>query len=100
MNPGFLPRALTAGLLALLAGLVAAAVLVARVPRQPEALAPPPRSLGRVAATIELPEAPAPRVVGMVDGLVWVDGGNATAYRVDPTSNRVAGARAGQPVAG
>ena len=78
--------------LALLAVLVGAAVLVARVPRQPEALAPPPRSLGRVAATIELPEAPAPRVVGMVDGLVWVDGGNATAYRVDPTSNRVAGA--------
>jgi streptogramin lyase len=70
---------------AVLAGLVAAAVLVVRAPRQPEVL------LGRVAATIALPQAPAPRVIGVADGLVWVDGGNATAYRVDPHSNRVAG---------
>jgi streptogramin lyase len=77
--------------LALLAGLVAAAVLVARGPRQPEVIAPPPRPLGRVAATVALPQAAFPRVVGVVDGLVWVDGGDATAYRVDPRSNRVAG---------
>jgi streptogramin lyase len=70
---------------AVLAGLVAAAVLVVRAPRQPEVL------LGRVAATIALPQAPAPRVIGVADGLVWVDGGNATAYRVDPHNNRVAG---------
>jgi streptogramin lyase len=77
--------------LALLAGLVAVAVLVARAPRQPEVIAPPPRPLGRVAATIALPQAPFPRVVGVADGLVWVDGGDATAYRVDPQSNRVTG---------
>jgi streptogramin lyase len=71
--------------LAVLAGLVAAAVLVVRAPRQPEVL------LGRVAATIALPQAPFPRVVGVADGLVWVDGDNATAYRVDPRTNRVAG---------
>jgi streptogramin lyase len=71
--------------LAVLAGLVAAAVLVVRAPRQPEVL------LGRVAATIPLPGAAFPRVVGVADGLVWVDGGNATAYRVDPQRNRVAG---------
>jgi streptogramin lyase len=75
--------------LAVLAGLVAAAVLVIRSPRQPEVLTPP--GLGRVAATIALPQAPFPRVVGVADGLVWVDGDNATAYRVDPQSNRVAG---------
>jgi hypothetical protein len=68
---------------AVLAGLVAAAVLVVRSPRQPEVL------LGRVAATIALPQAPAPRVVGVADGLVWVDGGNATAIAVDPQTNRV-----------
>jgi streptogramin lyase len=77
--------------LALLAGLVAAAVLVARAPRQPEVIAPPPRPLGRVAATIAVPGASFPRVVGVAAGVVWVDGGNATAYRVDPRSNRVAG---------
>jgi streptogramin lyase len=76
--------------LALLVGLVAAAVLVVRGPRQPQVIAPP-RPLGRVAATIPLPGATSPRVVGVADGLVWVDGGNHTAYRVDPTSNRVAG---------
>jgi streptogramin lyase len=75
--------------LAVLAGLVAAAVLVVRTPRQPEVLTPP--GLGRVAATIPIPGAAFPRVVGVADGLVWVDGGNATAYRVDPQSNRVAG---------
>jgi streptogramin lyase len=69
---------------AVLAGLVAAAVLVVRAPRQPEVL------LGRVAATIALPQAPTPRVIGVADGLVWVDGGNATAYRVDPHSNQEA----------
>ena len=31
------------------------------------------------------------RRIGVVDGLVWVDGGDATAYRVDPQSNRVIG---------
>jgi streptogramin lyase len=72
-----------------LAGLVAAAVLVVRAPRQPEVLTPP--RLGRVAATIPIPGAAFPRVVGVADGLVWVDGDNATAYRVDPQSNRVAG---------
>jgi hypothetical protein len=77
--------------LALLAGLVAAAVLVARAPRQPEVIAPPPRPLGSVAATIPIPGATFPRVVGVADGLVWVDGGNATASRVDPQTNRVAG---------
>jgi streptogramin lyase len=77
--------------LAVLAGLVAAAVLVARVPRQPEVTAPPPRPLGRVVATIALPEATSPRVVGVAGGGVWVDGGNATAYRVDPRTDRVAG---------
>jgi streptogramin lyase len=77
--------------LALVAGLVAAAVLVARVPQRPEVVTPPPRSLGRVAATIPLPGAAFPRVVGVADGLVWVDGGDATAYRVDPDGNRVAG---------
>jgi streptogramin lyase len=75
--------------LAVLAGLVAAAVLVARVPRQPEVLTPP--GLGRVVATIPIPGAAFPRVVGVVDGLVWVDGGDATAYRVDPQGNRVVG---------
>jgi streptogramin lyase len=74
---------------AVLAVLVAAAVLVVRAPRQPEVLTPP--GLGRVAATIPIPGAAFPRVVGVADGLVWVDGGNATAYRVDPQSNRVAG---------
>jgi hypothetical protein len=78
-------RQTVAVVFAVLAGLVAAAVLVVRTPRQPEVL------LGRVAATIALPQAPTPRVVGAADGLVWVDGGNATAYRVDPHSNRVAG---------
>jgi streptogramin lyase len=77
--------------LALLAGLVAAAVLVAQAPRQPEVIAPPPRPLGRVAATIALSGATSPRVVGVADRVVWVDGGNATAYRVDPTNNRMAG---------
>jgi streptogramin lyase len=77
--------------LALLAGLVAVAVLVARAPRQPEVIAPPPRPLGRVAATIALPQAAFPRVVGVANSLVWVDGGDATAYRVDPQSNRVTG---------
>jgi streptogramin lyase len=77
--------------LAALAGLMAAAVLVARAPRQPKVLAPTPRPLGRVAATIALPAATSPKVVGVAGGLVWVDGGNATAYRVDPTSDRVAG---------
>jgi streptogramin lyase len=77
--------------LTLLAALVAIVVLVARAPRQPEVIAPPPRPLGRVAATIALPQAAFPRVVGVVDGLVWVDGGDATAYRVDPQSNRVTG---------
>jgi streptogramin lyase len=72
--------------LALLAGLVATAVLVVRAPRQPQVLA----RLGRVAATVALPQAPLPRVVGVADGLVWVDGGNATAIGVDPQSNRVA----------
>jgi DNA-binding beta-propeller fold protein YncE len=69
---------------AVLAGLVAAAVLVVRTPRQPEVL------LGRVAATIALPQAPAPRVIGVADGLVWVDGGNTTAIAVDPQTSRVA----------
>jgi streptogramin lyase len=77
--------------LAVLAGLVAAAVLVARAPGQPEVIAPPPRPLGSVVATIALPGATSPKVVGVADGVVWVDGGNGTAYRVDPTSNRVAG---------
>jgi hypothetical protein len=78
--------------LALLAGLVAAAVLVARAPRQPEVIAPPSRSLGRVAATIALPQAAVfPRAVGVAGGVVWVDGGNATAVRVDPKTNRVLG---------
>ena len=78
--------------LALVAGLVAAAVLVARAPRQPEVIAPPSRSLGRVAATIALPQTAAfPRAVGIADGVVWVDGGNATAVRVDPKTNRVLG---------
>jgi streptogramin lyase len=77
--------------LALVAGLVAAAVLVARMPQRPEVVTPPPRSLGRVAATIPLPGAAFPRVVGVADGVVWVDGGDATAYRVDPDGNRVAG---------
>jgi streptogramin lyase len=84
-------RQTAAVVLAALAGLVAAAVLVARAPRQPEPVAPPPRPLGRVAATIALPGATSPRVVGVADGVVWVDGGNATAYRVDPQSNRVTG---------
>jgi hypothetical protein len=80
--------------LALLAGLVAAVVLVARTPHRPEVIAPPPRSLGRVAATIPLPAAAFPRAVGVADGVVWVDGGNpsaASAFRVDPRSNRVLG---------
>jgi streptogramin lyase len=77
--------------LALVVGLVVAAVLVVRAPRQPQPIAPPSRPLGRVAATIALPGAAFPRVVGVDDGVVWVDGGNATAYRVDPNSNRVAG---------
>ena len=75
--------------LAGLAGLVAAAVLVARAPHRPEVIAPPPRPLGRVAATITLPGATSPRVVGVADGVVWVDGGNHSAYRVDPRTNRV-----------
>jgi hypothetical protein len=45
--------------LALLAALVAVAVLVARAPRQPEVIAPPPRPPGRVAATIR----PAPGAI-------------------------------------
>jgi hypothetical protein len=65
--------------LAVGAGLVAAVVLVARAPRQPEVIAPSPRPLGRVAATIALPGATSPRVVGVADRVVWVDGGNATA---------------------
>jgi streptogramin lyase len=77
--------------LAMLAGLVAAAVLVARVPRQREVIAPSPRPLGRVAATIALPQAAFPRVVGVADRVVWVDGGDATVYRVDPRTDRVAG---------
>jgi streptogramin lyase len=77
--------------LALVAGLVAAAVLVARVPQRPEVVTPPPRSLGRVAATVALPGAAFPRVVGVAGGVVWVDGGGGTAYRVDPDGNRVAG---------
>jgi streptogramin lyase len=77
--------------LALVAGLVAAAVLVARAPRQPEVITPAPRSLGRVAATISLPQAVFPRAVGVADGVVWVDGGNATAVRVDPKTNQVLG---------
>jgi streptogramin lyase len=77
--------------LALVAGLVAAAVLVARVPQRPQVVTPPPRSLGRVVATIPLPGAAFPRVVGVAGGVVWVDGGDGTAYRVDPRTNRVAG---------
>jgi hypothetical protein len=77
--------------LALVAGLIAVAVLVARAPRRPEVIAPPPRPLGRVAATIPLPGAAFPRVVGVVEGVVWADGGNATASRIDSRSNRVAG---------
>ena len=77
--------------LALVAGLVAAVVLVARAPRQPEVIAPPSRPLGRVAATIALPQAAFPRAVGIADGVVWVDGGNATAVRVDLKTNRVLG---------
>jgi hypothetical protein len=86
-------RSLQAGAvaLALVAGLVAAAVLVTSAPRQPEVIAPPSRSLGRVAATVALPQAAFPRAVGVADGLVWVDGGNATAVRVDPKTNRVLG---------
>jgi streptogramin lyase len=85
-----LPRR-QAQVVALLAlGELSAAVLVARGPRQPEVIAPP-RPLGRVAATIALPQAAFPRVVGVVDDLVWVDGGDATAYRVDPQSNRLIG---------
>jgi hypothetical protein len=76
---------------ALLAGLVAAAVLVARAPHRQPPVTPPPRSLGRVAATIPLPGAAFPRVVGVADGVVWVDGGNHTAFRIDPRTNRVAG---------
>jgi streptogramin lyase len=82
-------RQLVAVAFAVLAGLVAAAVLVVRAPRQPEVLTPP--GLGRVVATIPIPGAAFPRVVGVADGLVWVDGDNATAYRVDPQNNRVAG---------
>jgi streptogramin lyase len=74
--------------LALVAGLVAAVVLVARTPQKPPVIT---RPLGRVAATIALPGAAFPRVVGVADGMVWVDGGNATAYRVDPQTNRVVG---------
>jgi streptogramin lyase len=77
--------------LALLAGLVAAAVLVARAPHRQPPITPPPRSLGRVAATIALPDTAFPRVVGVADKVVWVDGGNATAFRVDPKTNRVVG---------
>jgi streptogramin lyase len=77
--------------LALVAGLVAAAVLVARVPQRPQVITPPPRSLGRVAATVPLPQAAFPRAVGIADGVVWVDGADGTAYRVDPDGNRVAG---------
>jgi streptogramin lyase len=73
---------------AVVAGLVAAAVLVASVPRPAQVVA---RPLGRVAATIALPGTVFPRVVGVAGGVVWVDGGNATAYRVDPQRNRVAG---------
>jgi hypothetical protein len=81
--------------LALLAALVAVAVLVARAARQPEVIAPPPRPLGKVAATSALPQAPFPGVVGVVDGLVWVDGGDANAYRVDLQRNRVTGSTRG-----
>jgi streptogramin lyase len=73
---------------ALVAGLLAAAVMVARAPPQPQVIA---RPLGRVAATIALPGTAFPRVVGVADGVVWVDGGNATAYRLDPQRNRVVG---------
>jgi streptogramin lyase len=74
--------------LALVAGLVAAVVLVARAPHKPPVIT---RPLGRVAATIALPGAAFPRVVGVADGMVLVDGGNATAYRIDPHTNRVVG---------
>src|SRR4029453_16240444 len=80
-----------AAALALVVGLVAVAVLVVRAPRQPQVIAPPPRPLGRVAATLPLPQAPFPRVVGGAGGVVWVDGGNAPAYRIDSRINRVAG---------
>ncbi len=86
-------RALQAAAVALVlvAGLVAAVVLVARAPRHPPVVTPPPRSLGRVAATIALPGAASPRVVGAANGMVWVDGGNRAAYQVDPQTNRAAG---------
>jgi streptogramin lyase len=74
--------------LALVAGLVAAVVLVTRTPQKPPVIT---RPLGRVAATIALPGAAFPRAVGVADGMVWVDGGTATAYRIDPQTNRVVG---------
>jgi streptogramin lyase len=77
-----------AAALALVAGLVAAVVLVARAPQKPPVTT---RPLGRVAATIALPQAAFPRVVGVTDDQVWVDGGNVTAYRVDPQTNQVIG---------
>jgi len=62
--------------LALLAGLVAFAVLVARAPRQPEVIAPPPRPLGRVA----------------VDGnTVWVARLHTDVVRLDWAAGKVAG---------
>jgi hypothetical protein len=75
--------------LALVAGLVAAAVLVARAPQKQPPVTRPPRSLGRVVATIPLPQAAFPRAIGVADGSVWVDGGNATALRIDPRTNQV-----------
>jgi hypothetical protein len=77
--------------LALLAALVAVAVLVARAPRQPEVIAPRRGRLAGWRPPFALPQAPFPRVVGVVDGLVWVDGGDANACRVDPKRNRVTG---------
>ena len=77
--------------LALVVGLVAAAVLVARAPHKQPPVTRPPRSLGRVVATIPLPQAAFPRAIGVADGSVWVDGGNATAVRIDPRTNQVLG---------
>jgi len=81
----------TAVALALVAGLVATAVLVARAPHKQPPTTRPPRSLGRVVATIPLPQAAFPRVIGVADGSLWVDGGNATALRLDPRTNQLLG---------